>query len=232
VTSRPSKRVGTLASFFVVDRHQVFVLVEKIDDFFVACPCVIKSSLDRSRAALQTNRIALQQDRCTPPGCAPRNSMGITIMSKTKTTDHETHGTAETIEAALTNGTQALKTTFDKAVKGYDQMLGFSKDTLDAYVKSANVAGKGAETLRNEIQAYSKHSIEETVAAAKAVMAAKSAHEAFELQTEFAKAAFEGYVGQMKKMSELFASTSKETLAPIQGRVQAWVDVVQKARAA
>ncbi len=153
-------------------------------------------------------------------------------MAKAKTAGEKINGTTETIEAAFKNGTEALKTNFDKAVKGYDQMLGFSKDTVEAYVKAANVAGKGAETLHNEIYAYSKQSIEDSIAAAKAVMASKSAHEAFELQTGFAKAAFEAYVGQLTKMSELLTATSKETFAPIQGRVQAWVDVVQSARAA
>ena len=63
-------------------------------------------------------------------------------------------------------------------------------------------------------------------------MASKSVHEAFELQTSFAKTAFESYVAQMTKLSELMVATSKETFQPIQGRVQAWVDVVQSARAA
>jgi phasin family protein len=152
-------------------------------------------------------------------------------MAKAKTADEKINGT-ETSAAAFKNGTETLKTNFEKAVKGYDQILGFSKETVEAYVKAANVAGKGAETLHNEIYAYSKQSIEDSIAAAKAVMASKSAHEAFELQTDFAKTAFEAYVSELTKISELFAATSKETLAPIQGRVQAWVDVVQSARAA
>lgn len=139
---------------------------------------------------------------------------------------------AETLETAMKNGSEAFKAGFEKAVKGYDQFWDYGRDTVEAYVKAANVAGKGAETLHNEIYAYSKQSIEDSIAAAKAVMASKSAHEAFELQTEFAKSAFEAYVGQLTKLSELMTATSKETLAPIQGRVQAWVDVVQSARAA
>lgn len=153
-------------------------------------------------------------------------------MAKAKPAGEKLNGTAETIETAFKTGTEALKSNFDKAVKGYDQILGFSKESIEAYVKAANVAGKGAETLHNEIYAYSKQSIEDTIATAKAVMASKSAHEAFELQTGFAKSAFEAYVGQLTKLSELVTATSKETLAPIQGRVQAWVDVVQSARAA
>ena len=153
-------------------------------------------------------------------------------MAKAKTAGEKLNGTTETIETAFKTGTEALKANFEKAVKGYDQLLGFSKDTVEAYVKAANVAGKGAETLHNEIYSFSKQSIEGSIANTKALMASKSAHEAFELQAGFAKSAFEAYVAQMTKVSELMVATSKETFAPIQGRVQAWVDVVQSARAA
>jgi hypothetical protein len=36
----------------------------------------------------------------------------------------------------------------------------------------------------------------------------------------------------MSQLSELVVSTTKDSMAPIQGRVQAWVDVVQNSRAA
>ena len=153
-------------------------------------------------------------------------------MAKAKTAGEKLNGTTETIETAFKTGTEALKANFEKAVKNYDQLLGFSKDTVEAYVKAANVAGKGAETLHNEIYAFSKQSIEGSIANAKAVMASKSAHEAFELQTGFAKSAFETYVSEMTKLGELMVATSKESFEPIQGRIQAWVDVVQSARAA
>jgi phasin family protein len=153
-------------------------------------------------------------------------------MAKAKTAGEKINGSAETIETAFKTGTEALKANFEKAKKGYDQFLGFQKDTVEAYVKAANVAGKGAETLHNEIYSYSKASIEGTIANAKALMSTKSAHEAFELQTGFAKSAFEAYVAEMTKLGEMFASTSKQSFEPIQGRVQAWVDVVQNARAA
>lgn len=153
-------------------------------------------------------------------------------MAKAKTAGDKIDATAETIETAFKTGTETLKANFEKAVKSYDQLLGFSKDTVEAYVKAANVAGKGAETLNNEIYSFSKQSIEGSIANAKAVMASKSVHEAFELQTGFAKSALESYISQMTRLGELMVATSKETFEPIQGRVQAWVDVVQNARAA
>lgn len=152
-------------------------------------------------------------------------------MAKSKTAE-KTINAAENVESAMKNGAEALKTGFEKAVKSYDHFVGYGKETVEAYMQAANVAGKGAETLHNEIYAYSKQSIEDSISAAKALMATKSVHEAFELQTDFAKTAFDGYVSQMTKLGEIFASTTKDSLAPIQGRVQAWVDVVQNSRAA
>jgi len=152
-------------------------------------------------------------------------------MAKAKATE-AINGAAEGIETAFKTGTEALKVSFEKAVKGYDQLLGYSKDTVEAYVKSANAAGKGAETLHNEIYAYSKQSIEDSIATAKALMGSKSVHEAFELQTDYAKSAFDAYVSELTKLSELVVSTTKEAFEPLQGRVAAWVEVVQTARAA
>ena len=139
---------------------------------------------------------------------------------------------AEGIETVMKNGAEAVKNGFEKAVKNYDQFLGYGKETAEAVAKSATVAGKGVETLNNEIYAYSKQSIEDTIAASKAIMGAKSVHEAFEFQTDFAKSAFETYVGELSKFGELMTATTKDTFAPLQGRVQAWLEVVQTTRAA
>ncbi|HEY1838164.1 MAG TPA: TIGR01841 family phasin [Rhizomicrobium sp.] len=148
-------------------------------------------------------------------------------MAKTKTAGEKINGSAQTAEAAFKNGADAFKTGFEKAVKNYDHFLGYGKETVEAYVKAANAAGKGAETINGEIYALSKQSIEESIAVTKAVLGSKSVHEAIEVQTDFAKTAFDAYVGQVTKLGQLFSETSKQTFAPLQGRVQAWVDAVQ-----
>ena len=149
-------------------------------------------------------------------------------MSKTKTATDKAAATAET---AIANGAEALKAGFDKAIKNYDLVLGYGKDTAEAVAKSATVAGKGVETLNNEIYAYSKQSLEDSITATKAVMSAKSLHEAFEYQSDYAKSAFESYVGELTRFGELFTATAKDSFAPLQGRAEAWLDIVQTARA-
>src|SRR5258707_1915160 len=101
----------------------------------------------------------------------------------------------------------------------------------DAVTTRAKAAGRGVKSSNSEIYSYSKESIEEAVTATKAVLGSKSVHEAFEFQTDFAKSAFESYVSELSKISELATATTKETYAPFKGRVQAWLDTVQSVRA-
>ncbi len=149
-------------------------------------------------------------------------------MTKAKSAGEKATATAE---AAMANGTDALKVGFEKIMKNYDVVLGYGKDTAEACMKSATVAGKGVESLNSELYSFSKQSLEDSITATKAVMSSKSLHEAFEYQSDYAKSAFESYIGELTKFGELFTATTKSSFAPLQGRVEAWLDVVQTTRA-
>ena len=148
-------------------------------------------------------------------------------MSKAKTAEKAT----ATAESALETGAAALKTGLEKALKGYDAFVTYGKDNAEAATASATAAGKGIESINSEIYSYSKQSIEDSVAATKAVMGSKSIHEAFEFQMDYAKSAFESYVAELSKISELATAATKDSYAPFKGRVQAWLDTVQSVRA-
>lgn len=145
------------------------------------------------------------------------------MATKTKST---TNG-AETIETALHTGTEAMKDGFEKAVKGYDQIVTFTKDTAEAMIKSANAAGKGIETINGEVFAYTRKSIEESIAATKAIMGSKSVDEAIQLQSEYGKTVFEAYVDELAKFGDLALATAKDAATPLQARVAAFVDLVR-----
>jgi phasin family protein len=138
---------------------------------------------------------------------------------------------ADAIEAALKNSTEAVKEGFDKAVQGYDQLISFSKDNVEAAIKSATLAGKGFEAINTEVFAFSRQTVEEGVEVTKAVFAAKSVQQALEIQAGYAKAAFETYIAECITVRELALSTAKEAAEPLQARATAIADLVQ-ARAA
>ena len=147
------------------------------------------------------------------------------MATKTKTS---TNG-AETIETALHTGAEAVKDSFEKAVKGYDQIVTFGKDTAEAVLKSANAAGKGVETINSEVFAYARKSVEESMSATKAIMSAKSVDQAMQLQTEFSKSLFETYVDELAKFGDLALAVTRDAASPLQARVSAFVDLVKAA---
>ncbi|HEY2836393.1 MAG TPA: TIGR01841 family phasin [Rhizomicrobium sp.] len=150
-------------------------------------------------------------------------------MTKAKTAAESEFATAE---INFNAGADAIKAGFDKAIAGYDTAVGYSKDTAEALIKSATIAGKGAEVLHNEFYAYTKQSMENSIAAGKAILGAKSVHEAIEAQTDYAKSAFENYVAELSRFNQLFTAAAKDSFAPLQDRAQAWVEAVQTSTAA
>ena len=135
-----------------------------------------------------------------------------------------------TVEQFTTAGNKAFKDSVEKSLVAMSELNTHSKKNLEAVVASVAAATKGAETLGAQAMAYSKKSMEDHVAAAKSLSSAKSVQEVVELQTAWAKSAFEAYVAQMTKASETVAASVKESFSPINERVSALVERVQAAR--
>ena len=135
----------------------------------------------------------------------------------------------EGLQSALEAGAQTLKSNLGKVLGSYDRIVGLSKETVSALGKAANAAEKGADNLHDEFWAYSRRSIENSLDATSALFRVKSLEEALEVQSGFAKAAYEAYTDEVAKLSEIARAATHAALKPLQGRLQAWADVVQSA---
>ena len=113
---------------------------------------------------------------------------------------------------------------FSKRLQGVGA---FNQQTLEAFTKSSEIAGKAFEGIGREVAAYTKTSFEERVAAVQDFAAAKTLAELFEKQTAFAQNAFESWVQQASKMSEIYAAAAKDIAAPIGQRFSAAADEVK-----
>jgi phasin family protein len=148
-------------------------------------------------------------------------------MAKTKSTNG-----ADSIETAMHTGAAAVKDGFEKAAKNYDQFIAFSREMAEAYLKSANAAGKGFESLNAEMFAYARKSVEDSMAVTKAVMSSKTVDEAIQVQSEFGRSIFETYVDQLAKFGDMALATAKVTAEPLQERASAFVEMMSGARVA
>jgi phasin family protein len=136
----------------------------------------------------------------------------------------------KTVEDIATVGNAAFKDVIEKSLSGLNDLNAQSKQNLEAIVASVTATAKGVEALSAETVAYSKTAFESQVAAAKTLSGVKSVQEAFEVQSTFAKSAFEGYMAQMTKASEIMTATMKESFKPLNERVTATVELLQAAR--
>lgn len=103
-------------------------------------------------------------------------------------------------------------------MKNFEDLPTIGKQQLDASVASATAFTKGLQGIASEVADYSKKSFEDSAAVVEKAVAAKSLDKAFEIQSDFAKTAYEGYVGQMTKLGEMYASVAKEAYKPFESQ--------------
>ncbi len=93
------------------------------------------------------------------------------------------------------------------------------KEFVDNGLKSFASLSKGVQAITVEATEYSKKSFEAGSAALEKLVAAKSLEKAIEIQTDYAKQAYEGLVAQATKIGELYAEVAKDAYKPFESLV-------------
>ena len=93
------------------------------------------------------------------------------------------------------------------------------KDNFDAALKSFGAVSKGVQAIAVETADFAKKSFEQGTAALEKLIGVKSLDKAIEIQTDFVKTSYEGFVAQSSKIGELATSTGKEACKPYEGLV-------------
>ena len=101
-------------------------------------------------------------------------------------------------------------------VKNLEDLQQVSKENIDIAMKSMGAVSKSAQAIVVEVTDYSKKAFEEGTAALEKLFGAKSFEKAIELQTEYAKTAYEGFVAEATKIGELYADLAKESYKPFE----------------
>ena len=101
-------------------------------------------------------------------------------------------------------------------VKNFEDLQQVSKDNVEVAMKSVGALSKGAQAIAVEVADYSKKSFEDGTAALEKLFGVKSFEKAIEVQTEYAKTSYEGFVAKASKIGELYAYLAKETYKPFE----------------
>ncbi len=101
-------------------------------------------------------------------------------------------------------------------MKGYEDIQKAGQENFDAAVKSFGEVNKGVQAIAGEVTDYTKKAIEDGTEAFEKLLGVKSVEQAIEIQTTYAKTAYDNYVSQMTKLSEMYVDIAKEAYKPVE----------------
>ena len=102
-------------------------------------------------------------------------------------------------------------------IKNMEDVQKMSKDSMDATMKSLGTLSKATQAIATEVADYSKKSFEDGSKVMEKLLGVKSFEKAIEIQTDYAKSAYEGFVAGATRIGELYADMTKESYKPFEG---------------
>lgn len=136
------------------------------------------------------------------------------------------------LEQAITMAKDNVEKASQSMFKGYDQINSLAQGNYEAVTKSFGIISKGLEDVSKAWADYTKVSVDTTMSFGKQVLGAKSLNEFVDLQNTFTKSAFDTFVAESTKISEMSVKTASEAIEPIKARVDEAVGTLSRPLAA
>ena len=100
-----------------------------------------------------------------------------------------------------------------------EEMQALGKEQFDAAVASANTFSSGFQAIATAYSDYTKKSFEDTKSFVEKLSGVKSLDKAIEVQTEYAKTAYEAFVAESQKIGVIYSDLAKQAYKPYEGIV-------------
>ncbi len=95
----------------------------------------------------------------------------------------------------------------------------YGKEQLETVVASATTMQHGIQAIASAYGDYTKKSFEDTKSMVEKLSGVKSLDKAIELQSEFAKSAYETFMAESQKIAGLYGDLAKQSFKPFEGMV-------------
>ena len=90
------------------------------------------------------------------------------------------------------------------------------KNGFDAAVSSFGEVNEGFQAIAAEFAAYSKKSFEDGTRAFEKLLSAKSFEQVLEIQSQYARMAYEAHVAELTKLGEMYAGLTRNVYKPVE----------------
>lgn len=144
--------------------------------------------------------------------------MATTAEKTAETVKKTTEEATERAKALFGDMNERAKAAMEKGTEMAREMGEFNKGNVEAIVASAKIAAEGTGELAREAGEYGRQRFETATSIMKDIAGAKSPTEVFQIQSEFAKGAFDAMVEEGSKMSEAWLKLAGDAFEPISNR--------------
>jgi phasin family protein len=108
--------------------------------------------------------------------------------------------------------------------KAAEELADISRGNVEAFVEASRIAVSGAQSIGQDVVAKSRDSLEKTANTVRSFTEAKSPTELLQLQSDFARTAFDRFVEESSALTESFVKLAGEAFQPISNRASANVE--------
>lgn len=109
------------------------------------------------------------------------------------------------------------------AFAGYQDVLQFGKDNVEALVRSSTIVVRGVQDLSKTVVSLAQESIEDSVATGKALIGAKTLKEVVDLSSALLKSNFDKVVAESARLGQMSTKLAEEAFAPLNSRFEVTV---------
>ena len=96
----------------------------------------------------------------------------------------------------------------------FEAVQKFGKDSFEATVKALDVASTGTKAIAAETADYAKISFDQNAATFEKLAGVRSLDQAIQIQSDYLKSAYEGFVAHATKTRELYTKLAQDSFAP------------------
>jgi hypothetical protein len=105
-------------------------------------------------------------------------------------------------------------------INNFQDFQKIGQTNMDGAMRLMGEWNKNWQAIAAEMTDYSKRAFEDGTSTFEKLLAAKSLEQAMEIQTSYAKRAYEDYMHQMTKIGTMYSSFAKEAMKPIERTFQ------------
>lgn len=98
-----------------------------------------------------------------------------------------------------------------------EEFQNYGKEQFDAAVASAGTCTKSLQAIATAYGDYAKKSFEEGAAFLEKLSGVRSLDQAIEVQTDYAKTAYETFVAESTRIGDLYKDLAKDAYKPFEG---------------